>query len=224
MPKRKQPERKPFFKVFSREWLEGSLRFECTDAERGIFADLMALANESRQRGIIQANPTTPYPHTWIAAKLNTTLEFLEQCLQKFEVQERINEDAQGIHLINFDYYQKELYAKRGRPPKYQREESKGTPTINTKNIYSIYEQNIGLITPMVAEELKLIAQEYSEEWFSEATKEAVQANARNLKYIEAILVRWKRDGFKASKKSKQQGEKLPPEIIARLKEDGVEI
>lgn len=128
MPKRAQPERYPFFKIFSREWLEGSIRFECSEAERGLFADLLAMANESRQRGIIQANPTTPYPYSWIASKLNTSIEFLEKCLQKFELQERINENADGIHIINFDFYQRELYPKKGRPPKYKTSVSGNKP------------------------------------------------------------------------------------------------
>lgn len=110
----KQPERKPFFKFFSREWLEGTIRFQCSEAERGIFVDLLALANESRNRGVIQASADTPYPLTWLAAKLNTTGDFLEQCLRKFAEQGRIVQQPDGIHIVNFNYYQTQLYA-RGR-------------------------------------------------------------------------------------------------------------
>lgn len=128
MPERKQPERKPFFKMFSREWLEGSIRFDCDSGERGVFIDLISLANESRARGIIQANPTTPYPHTWIASRLNISPELLDSCLHKFTQQGRIHENTQGIEVLNFAFYQEKLYPKRGRPRKYEKLEEQPLP------------------------------------------------------------------------------------------------
>jgi DnaD/phage-associated family protein len=72
-------------------------------------------------------------------------------------------------------------------------------------NIFALYEQNIGLLTPMIAEELKEAEGEYPAEWIADAFKEAVARNARNWKYIRAILERWKAEGRKgASKKDKR--------------------
>lgn len=67
--------------------------------------------------------------------------------------------------------------------------------------ISQLYETDIGILTPIVAEELKDISTEYPPGWFEEALKEAVGLNHRNLKYIMAILSRWKTEGFKAPKK-----------------------
>jgi len=103
--------------MWSKEWLQGSLRFDCSAEERGIFADLLALANESRNRGIIQANETTPYPHLWIASTLNIPYENFEKALQKLIVQERIEETIFGLKIVNFNWYQRE-FTKRGRPSK----------------------------------------------------------------------------------------------------------
>lgn len=63
------------------------------------------------------------------------------------------------------------------------------------KNIFKLYEENIGLITPMMAEILKADEEEYSAEWIAEAIKIAVQRNARNWKYVHAILESWKKEG-----------------------------
>ncbi len=58
------------------------------------------------------------------------------------------------------------------------------------------YEGNIGMLSPMLAERLKIIQDEYPEGWFALTVAEAVANNKRNLKYIEAILKRWKADGI----------------------------
>lgn len=62
-------------------------------------------------------------------------------------------------------------------------------------NIYKIYESNIGVLTPMIAERLNDIEKDYSPEWFSDAVMESVKNNKRNLAYIEAILKRWVAEG-----------------------------
>jgi DNA replication protein len=62
-------------------------------------------------------------------------------------------------------------------------------------NIFTLYEDNIGMLSPMIAEELKDAEKRYPESWIEEAFKEAVSLNKRNWKYIEAILKRWESEG-----------------------------
>lgn len=62
-------------------------------------------------------------------------------------------------------------------------------------NIFALYEQNIGLITPLVAEELKEAVKVYPAQWIEEAFREAVNMNKRSWKYISRILERWASDG-----------------------------
>jgi len=62
-------------------------------------------------------------------------------------------------------------------------------------NIFAIYEQNIGMITPMIAEELKEAEKLYPPQWIEEAFKEAVTLNKRSWKYIARILERWASEG-----------------------------
>ena len=61
--------------------------------------------------------------------------------------------------------------------------------------IYTLYEQNIGMLTPMIAEELREAESFYPETWIKDAIKEAVARNKRNWRYIAAILERWSTEG-----------------------------
>jgi DnaD/phage-associated family protein len=62
-------------------------------------------------------------------------------------------------------------------------------------NIFKLYEENIGPLTPMIADALKDAEQTYPTEWVAEALEIAVKNNKRNWKYVEAILRRWKEEG-----------------------------
>jgi DnaD/phage-associated family protein len=62
-------------------------------------------------------------------------------------------------------------------------------------NIYVLYEQNIGLLQPLLAEELEEAEELYPPEWIEEAFRIAAASNARNWAYVRAILERWAREG-----------------------------
>ncbi len=62
-------------------------------------------------------------------------------------------------------------------------------------DIFTLYEQNIGMLTPMIAEELREAEKLYPETWIRDAIKEAVALNKRNWRYITAILERWSAEG-----------------------------
>lgn len=66
---------------------------------------------------------------------------------------------------------------------------------VDRPNIFALYEQNIGLLTPMISEELKDAEQEYPAEWVADAFKIAVKQNKRNWAYISGILKRMKTEG-----------------------------
>jgi DNA replication protein len=62
-------------------------------------------------------------------------------------------------------------------------------------NIFALYEQNIGIIQPLIAEELKEADKLYPPQWIEEAFKEAVALNKRSWRYIARILERWASEG-----------------------------
>jgi DNA replication protein len=70
-------------------------------------------------------------------------------------------------------------------------------PAATPPDIFTLYEENVGLITPLIADELKEAQNNYPEGWIKEAIKEAVKLNKRNWKYISRILERWSTEGKK---------------------------
>jgi len=66
---------------------------------------------------------------------------------------------------------------------------------VDRPNIFALYEQNIGLLTPLIAEDLKDAVNHYPEEWIEAAFREALQHNKRKWSYISAILRRWETEG-----------------------------
>lgn len=62
-------------------------------------------------------------------------------------------------------------------------------------NIFVLYEQNIGPLTPLIAEQLRDAEQSYPLGWIEEAIGIAVNNNARKWAYISRILERWKEEG-----------------------------
>jgi len=68
-------------------------------------------------------------------------------------------------------------------------------PPMERPNVFRLYEENIGPLTPLIADALKDAEETYYPEWIAEAIELAVKNNKRNWKYCEAILKRWKDEG-----------------------------
>ena len=66
---------------------------------------------------------------------------------------------------------------------------------IELPNIFTLYEQNIGPLTPMIAETLREAEINYPHSWIEEAIAIAVQNNVRKWSYINAILEDWQNRG-----------------------------
>jgi len=71
---------------------------------------------------------------------------------------------------------------------KNKQQEEEGAPG---KNVFQLYEEEVGLLTPMIADTLKAWEKDVPEQWIADAIREAVKNGKRNLSYIEAILKRW---------------------------------
>ncbi len=61
--------------------------------------------------------------------------------------------------------------------------------------IFALYEENVGTIGPLIAEELKDAEARYPPEWIEAAFREAVSLNKRSWRYIQAILKRYEAEG-----------------------------
>ncbi len=85
---------------------------------------------------------------------------------------------------------------------------------VERPNIFKLYEENIGPLTPLLADAIKDAEQTYPAGWVAEALEIAVLKNKRNWKYVEAILKRWKVEGH-----AKEQGRRNAEEDGRRYAE-----
>jgi len=116
--------RRTWVKMWVNECLEGSIRFDFTAAERGVWYDLILMAGRCRIPGIISANEKSPYPHSYIAGILNVDIELLESTLAKCKASGRILESDKGIELVNWEHYQSEYQRQKKYRDKKREEDS----------------------------------------------------------------------------------------------------
>jgi len=73
-----------------------------------------------------------------------------------------------------------------------------GTPFVilpPRPTVYHLYEENIGALTPLVADDLKDTESEFGSEALADAIRYAVMAEKRSMRYIRAVLEGWRREG-----------------------------
>ncbi len=97
------------------------------------------------------------------------------------------------------------LNTPRGRAALAGLEKGKWRPSGDTEapteliherpNVFNLYEQNIGPLTPMIAETLRDAQETYPLGWIEDAIRIAVENNVRKWKYVSAILEDWKSRG-----------------------------
>ncbi len=66
---------------------------------------------------------------------------------------------------------------------------------VKRPNVFMLYEQNIGVLTPLIAEQLRDMEKTYVPEWIHDAFEIAISRNKRNLRYVQNILKRWETEG-----------------------------
>jgi len=79
---------------------------------------------------------------------------------------------------------------QRGERPEGLAPAEPPAPSGERPNIFQLYEQNIGLLTPMLADELRDAEKTWPAAWIEDAFREAVRQNARSWAYIRKILER----------------------------------
>jgi hypothetical protein len=138
-----------------------------------------------------------------LSASPRQAQEILDDALERAEARGTLLhvtiEDAQTTHRLYFmntpkgrDAVEK-LTAGEWKPS----DELTGSVTLShvRSNIFVLYEQNIGPLTPMIADELRDAMATYPGAWIEDAIRVAVRNNARKLKYILAVLDRMKAEG-----------------------------
>ena len=80
-------------------------------------------------------------------------------------------------------------------PEEFWVSESPPRVVIDRPSVFRLYEQNIGPLTPLVADQLIKALEIYPAQWVESAIGEAVSYNRRNWRYISRILENWLADG-----------------------------
>lgn len=104
----------PWFRLYSKGWLTGTIRADLSIEQRSVWTDLLAMASESRVRGVICRAKGIPYDRAYIANFLGVSLELLNSTIEKglgdkndMDDSHRIElDDAGCIVIANWDKYQ----------------------------------------------------------------------------------------------------------------------
>jgi DnaD/phage-associated family protein len=81
-------------------------------------------------------------------------------------------------------------------------------PEPEKRNIFALYEDSIGSLSPLLAEELKEAEERYPEPWLREAFGIAVAENKRSWRYVAGILRRWTAEGRETRGKTRGEAER----------------
>lgn len=74
-------------------------------------------------------------------------------------------------------------------------DQSPPTVELDRPNAFRLYEQNIGPLTPLVADQIGRALEEYPADWIEDAMQEAVSYNRRSWRYMARILETWSVQG-----------------------------
>lgn len=237
--------RRKWVKLWCHETLYGSTPRELTLTEVGVWHYCLALAGDSPVEGVICATETVGFSTKQLSQMMNCKPKIAQKVLERLVEVGKLEHLSNGFRVVNWHKYQSEysrtklyyeakaganqrrkptpesteegvenLHAKNKKENKKKEVEEEGT---GGSNIFSLYEQSIGMLAPIMVEELKLAEQTYSFNWIEDAFKEAIRLNKRNWKYINAILERWGREGRDVGKqKQKTKAESDPEEYFKR--------
>jgi DnaD/phage-associated family protein len=138
-----------------------------------------------------------------LASAARQAEEVLDDALERAEARGTLLhvmiEDAHSVQNLYF------MNTPRGREAveklthgEWRPDEGAGTVVTLSQmrsSLFVLYEQNVGPLTPMVAEELRDMESTYPAAWIEDAIRIAVKNNARKLKYILAVLERMRTEG-----------------------------
>jgi DnaD/phage-associated family protein len=180
-----------------------------------------------------------------LAWRLRLSTEEITTALIELQELSITSLDEDGWRVINFSKFQSPVSgAERTRKSRAKKSASSGedvtktlhnvkrcvtfdsasaSASVNLIKVLKRYESEIGVITPKIADALKDAETEYAEGWIEAAIDEAALNNARSWSYINAILRRWKVDGFQSQRKNGNNSKPKEKNIERILREARLE-
>ena len=114
--------------------------------------------------------------------------------LLRAKVRSRETGDVEDLYVVN-NPPNREALERLGAEGAATGEYTPLAKEASPPNIFALYEQNIGPITPLIEAELRDAEKHYAADWVREAFREAAELNKRSWRYIERILQRWETEG-----------------------------
>jgi len=97
-----------WIKLYPGECINGSIRYQLTPSERGVWYDLLSLSSLCSNTGDICDRDGKAFPLTYIANRLNIRLPLLKATIEECTNEGRLTQDEHGLHITNWDKYQSE--------------------------------------------------------------------------------------------------------------------
>jgi DnaD/phage-associated family protein len=105
-----------------------------------------------------------------------------------------LGDGPEELYFINTERGREAVTSlQRGERPEGLAPAEPPAPTGERPNIFQLYEQNIGLLTPILADELRDAEKTYPAAWIQDAFRQAVRQNARSWAYVRKVLERRER-------------------------------
>lgn len=95
-------------KMYPQDCLFGSISYQLEPAERCVWYELIYYSALCAEPGVIADKDNRPYPLNHIAGRINVPLKLLEATLKKCIAEGRIEDNATGLHIVNWKAYQSE--------------------------------------------------------------------------------------------------------------------
>lgn len=137
--------RRKWIKVWTEEWLEGTTRYQMTDAQRAFWMDLLAMAGRSRIDGIVcsgqDGDTIVGYPLSKFEGLLSEKIDVLAtfalfEKTGKIRVEVSENPSTRYvIFILNWDRYQSDYAAQNARQRKFRRKKAEQCHTNVTPDV-----------------------------------------------------------------------------------------
>jgi DnaD/phage-associated family protein len=124
---------------------------------------------------------------------------------------------AEPVYLLNNHAGRSALARMRhdsSVSPQYTPETMPEEPPAEPLNIFALYENNIGTISPLLVDQLTEAEEDYPWTWINQAFQIAVAENKRSWRYIAGILRRWAAEGKDNGKPERHPAEDSRQEFL----------
>ena len=155
-----------------------------------------------------------------VQIKIRNDLDLIPECPVKMAYLYYQNTGKYSMDTVSIQY-QYCIVNKEEERKEEDNKEKGGDDSFSS--VCKKYQGEIGLLTPIIADKIKLALEEYPAEWIEEAIDIAVTNNARNWGYTDGILKRWKVDGFKNKKPSEDTRLKQLQELEDKKQREAAE-